>query len=68
MGDCQHFSGVIYSRIDPLTDKIIRQKISLSILHEELSDSLKPLNWEAQASLVDESFNIKVVKQGDLGK
>lgn len=68
IGDCQNFSGVIYSRIDPLTDKIIRQKISISILNEELSDSLKPLNWEAQASLVDESFNIKLVKQGDLGK
>jgi len=66
--DCQNFSGVIYSRIDPLTDKIIRQKINIAILQEELSDSLKPLKWEAQVSLVEESFNIKLVKQGDLGK
>ena len=66
--DCQNFSGVIYSRIDPLTDKIIRQKINIAIIQEELSDSLKPLKWEAQVSLVDESFNIKLVKQGDLGK
>ncbi len=66
--DCQNFSGVIYSRIDPLTDKIIRQKINISIIQEEISDSLKPLKWEAQVSLVDESFNIKLVKQGDLGK
>jgi len=66
--DCQNFSGVIYSRIDPLTDKIIRQKINIAIIQEELSDSLKPLKWGAQVSLVDESFNIKLVKQDDLGK
>jgi hypothetical protein len=66
--DCQSFSGVIYSRIDPLTDKIIRQKINITIIQEELSDSLKPKNWEARMSLMDESFNIKLVKQGDLGK
>jgi hypothetical protein len=66
--DCQNFSGVTYSRIDPLTDKIIRQKINIAIIQEELSDSLKPLKWGAQVSLVDESFNIKLVKQDDLGK
>ena len=65
--DCQSFSGVIYSRIDPLTDKIIRQKINITIVQEELSDSLKPKKWEAQVSLVDESFNIKLVRQDDLG-
>jgi hypothetical protein len=66
--DCQSFSGIIYSRIDPLTDKIIRQKINITIIQEELSDSLKPKKWEAQVSLVDESFNIKLVRQDDLGK
>ncbi len=66
--DCQHFRGVIYSRIDPLTDKIIRERIDLSILQEDLSDSLKPVRWEAGMSVVDESFNIKLVKQGDLAK
>ena len=66
--DCQSFSGVIYSRIDPLTDKIIRQKINITIIQEELSDSLRPKKWEARMSLVDESFNIKLVKQEDLGK
>lgn len=66
--DCQGYSGVIYSRIDPLTDKIIRQKINITIMQQELSDSLKPIKWEAQVSLVDESFNIKLVKQDDLGK
>jgi hypothetical protein len=63
MEDCQSFSDVIYSRIDPLTDKIIRQKINITILEEELSDSLKPGKWEARISLADESFNIKLVKQ-----
>ncbi len=66
--DCQNYSGVIYSRIDPLTDKIIRQKINITILQQDLSDSLIPKNWEARISLVDESFNIKLVKQGDLEK
>jgi hypothetical protein len=66
--DCQNFSGVIYSRIDPLTDRIIRQKININILQEKLSDSLKPLEWEAQMSLVDESFNIKLIKEDDLAK
>jgi len=66
--DCQSFGGVIYSRIDPLTDKIIRQKINITIIQEELSDSLNPKKWEARMSLVDESFNIKLVRQGDLGK
>jgi hypothetical protein len=66
--DCQSFSDVIYSRIDPLTDKIIRQKINITILEEDLSDSLNPLKWQAQVSLIEESFNIKLVKQGDLGK
>jgi hypothetical protein len=66
--DCQNFSGVIYSRIDPLTDKIIREKINISIVQEELSDSLKPIGWGARMSLVDESFNIKLAKQGDLAK
>jgi len=61
--DCQSFSDVIYSRIDPLTDKIIRQKINITILEEEISDSLKPGKWKARISLADESFNIKLVKQ-----
>lgn len=65
---CQNFSEVIYSRIDPITDKIIRQKIGITLIQEEVSDSLKPLKWEAKVSLMDESFNIRLVKQGDLEK
>jgi hypothetical protein len=68
MEDCQNFNAVIYSRIDPLTDKIIRQKVNIIVVEEELSDSLKPKKWEARMSLVEESFNIKLVRQGDLGK
>jgi hypothetical protein len=66
--DCQNFSGVIYSRIDPLTDKIIREKINITLIEEELSDSLKSKKWEARMSLVDESFNIKLLKEDDLVK
>lgn len=68
MEDCQNFGGVIYSRIDPLTDKIFREKITITLIEEELSDSLRPKQWEARMSLVDESFNIKLVKEGDLAK
>ena len=66
--DCQNFSAVIYSRIDPLTDKIIRHKVNIIVVEEEVSDSLKPKKWETRMSLVEESFNIKLVRQGDLGK
>jgi hypothetical protein len=66
--DCQNFGGIIYSRIDPLTDKVIRERINISIIQEELSDSLKPIKWEARMSLVDESFKIKLVKEDDLAK
>jgi hypothetical protein len=68
MDDCQSFSGVIYSKIDPLTDKIVRQKINITLIQDEVSDSLKPLKWEARMSIVDESFNIRLVKQDDLIK
>ena len=66
--DCQNFSGVIYSRIDPLTDKIIREKINITLVEEELSDSLKPKKWEARMSFVGESFNIRLLKEDDLAK
>jgi hypothetical protein len=68
MDACQSYSGVIFSKIDPLTDKIVRQKINVILLQEEVSDSLQPVRWEARIAVVDESFNIKLVKQGDLGK
>jgi hypothetical protein len=64
--DCQNFSGVVYSRLDPVTDKIIRQKINIAIIDAELSDTLQPKKWEARISLVDESFKIKQVMPDDL--
>ena len=62
MEECQNFSGVIYSRIDPVTDKIVRQKIRLTIIDAEVTDSMKPAKWDARVSLVDESFNIRLVR------
>lgn len=59
--DCQQYSGVIYSKIDPLTDKIHRQKINVTIIDAKLSDTLKPVEWDCRISLINESFNIKVV-------
>ncbi|MBN1546478.1 MAG: hypothetical protein JW902_07460 [Syntrophaceae bacterium] len=68
MEECRGYSGVIYSRIDPLTDKIIRQKINIIVFQEDVSDSLQPVKWNAKMSLVDESFNIRLVKKDDLYK
>jgi len=66
--DCQNYSGVIYSRIDPLTDKIIRQKINITLIDAEVTDNMKPKKWEARISLIDESFNIRPVKPAELEK
>lgn len=60
--ECQTFSSVIFSRIDPTTDKIIRQKVTINVLEDELNERLQPKKWDARISLVDESFNIKLVK------
>jgi hypothetical protein len=68
MDACQSYSGVIFSKIDPLTDKIIRQKINITLIQEEVSDALQPTKWEARMSVVDESFNIRLIKQDDLIK
>ena len=64
--DCQSFSGVVFSRLDPVTDKIIRQKINIVIVDTEVSDTLQPQKWESRISLVDESFKIKPVMPNDL--
>lgn len=66
--DCYSFSGVIFSAIDPLTDKIHREKINIAIIDYELSDTLKPIRWDARISLVTESFNIKMVLPSALSK
>ncbi len=64
--DCQSFSGVVFSKLDPVTDKIIRQKVNIVIVEAELTDTLQPQKWEARISLVDESFKIKPVMPDDL--
>jgi hypothetical protein len=64
--DCYTYNSTIFSRIDPLTDKIHRQKVNVTIFDSEVSDSLEPESFEARISVIDESFNIKLVKPGDL--
>jgi len=64
--DCQNYAGVIFSRIDPRTDKIIRQKINITLLDAEVSDAMKPKKWDARIALIDESFNIKPVSPQDM--
>lgn len=64
--DCQNFSDIVYSKLDPVTDRIIRQKVTISIIDAELMDNLQPKTWEARISLVDESFKVKQVMPGDL--
>lgn len=64
--DCYHYSGVIYSRIDPATDKIHRQKLNISVLDAEVTDTLKPDKWAARISITDESFKIRPVKPSEV--
>ena len=59
--DCYSYSGTIYSRIDPLTDKIHRQKLNITIIDADVSDTLQPTNFDARISVIDESFKIKLV-------
>jgi len=64
--DCSSYSGVIYSRIDPRTDKIHRQKINVTVVDADVTDTMKPRNWDTRVSVIDEAFNIKLVKPGEL--
>lgn len=64
--DCQNFKEIIFSKIDPLKDRIHRQKINISINKAELSDQLKPKAWDATISLITESFKIKLVPRSRL--
>ena len=60
--DCSNYSSVIFSKINPVTDKIERQKLNVVLVDAEVSDNMKPKVWDARVSLVDESFKIKPVK------
>lgn len=63
--DCSSYSSVIFSRINPVTDKIERQKVNVTVVDAELNDNLKPASWDARVSLVDESFKIRPVSSSD---
>lgn len=64
--DCRHYGGTIQARIDPATDRIVRQNIRLTLVDAELTDSLRPKAFDARVSLLEESFNIRLVKPADL--
>jgi len=64
--DCSNYSSVIFSRINPATDAIERQKINITVIDAEVSDSLKPKTFDARASLVNESFKITPVNPGSV--
>jgi hypothetical protein len=59
--ECNYFSDVVFSRIDPATDKIHREKITITVVEAEVSDNLEPRAWDARVSVVTESFKIKSV-------
>jgi len=64
--DCYNYGSIIHSRIDPVTDRIIRQKINISVIEAEVTDNLTPKTWETRVTLVDESFKIKMIKPSEL--
>jgi len=64
--DCQNYQGTIFSRIDPATDKIIRDRVNITIVDAELSDAMKPKTWDVRVSLVAESFNVRLVKPSEV--
>lgn len=64
--ECQNYSGVIFSRIDPLTDRIIRQKIGVTVVDADVSETLKAKSFDARVTVSDESFKIRTVKPSDL--
>jgi len=64
--DCQHYDGTIQARIDPATDRIVRQRIRLTLVDAELTDAMRPKTFDARVSLLEESFNIRLVKPVDL--
>ena len=64
--ECQNYSGVVFSKIDPLTDRIIRQKVGIAIIDADLTETLQPKVFDARVSVVEESFKIKTVKPFDL--
>lgn len=64
--ECQNYSGVIFSMIDPRTDRIIRQKVGITVVDTEVTDSLGPKSFDVRATVSDESFKIRTVKPSEL--
>jgi len=64
--DCRSYSGIVFSRLDPATDRIVRQKLQVTLVESELDDAFRPARWEARALLVDESFNVRLVRTADI--
>ena len=64
--DCSNYSSVIFSKINPVSDKIERQMINITVVDAEVTDNLRPKIWDARMALVDESFKIKPVKPSDV--
>lgn len=64
--ECQSYGGVIFSKIDPLTDRIIRQKVNLMVVDADVSETMQPKIFDARVSVAEESFKIKTVKPSEL--
>lgn len=64
--DCHAFGGVVSSRIDPVTDRIIRQKVQITLIDAEVTDSFQPARWDARVSVIDEAFNIRAVTAAEI--
>ena len=64
--DCQGVSRAIFSRIDPRTDRIVRQKLNLVLLDAEVNDFLQPQSFNARLTLIDESFKLQNIGPSDL--
>lgn len=64
--ECQGFSRVIYSRIDPRSDRVTRQKLTMTLIDAEITDFLQPKAFDARLNLIDESFGVVTVKPEDL--
>jgi len=64
IADCDIFSDVVFSRIDPATDRIHRERVSIILNKTKLSDDLTPVTFDATVSHEKESFKIKLVRAG----
>jgi len=64
--ECGTYSGLFSSRIDPVTDRIVRQRVDIVLLDAEVDDTFRPSRWAARISVIDESFKIRQVSPAEL--